>query len=33
MSYGGSHTLTNLLAIGVLQSINVYADDDEERYA
>jgi rod shape determining protein RodA len=33
MSYGGSHTLTNLLAIGVLQSINVYADDDDERYA
>ena len=25
MSYGGSHTLTNLLAIGVLQSINVHA--------
>ena len=25
MSYGGSHTLTNLLAIGVLQSIHVHA--------
>ena len=34
MSFGGSHTITNLLAIGVLQSIHVHADEpDEERYA
>ena len=30
MSYGGSHTLTNLLAIGVLQSIHVHAQTADE---
>ncbi len=30
MSYGGSHTLTNLLAIGILQSIHVHADEPDE---
>ena len=34
MSFGGSHTLTNLLAIGVLQSIHVHAmTADEPRMA
>ena len=34
MSFGGSHTLTNLLAIGVLQSIHVHAQTaDEPRLA
>jgi rod shape determining protein RodA len=34
MSFGGSHTLTNLLAIGVLQSIHVHAQlADEPRVA
>jgi rod shape determining protein RodA len=30
MSYGGTHTITNLLAIGVLQSIHVHALANEE---
>ena len=30
MSYGGSHTITNLLAVGVLQSIHVHAQDGDE---
>ena len=30
MSYGGSHTITNLLAIGVLQSIHVHAQTADE---
>ena len=34
MSFGGSHTLTNLLAIGVLQAIHVHAQSaDEPRLA
>ena len=34
MSFGGSHTLTNLLAIGVLQAIHVHAQiADEPRLA
>jgi rod shape determining protein RodA len=34
MSFGGSHTLTNLLAIGVLQAIHVHAQTaDEPRLA
>jgi rod shape determining protein RodA len=30
MSFGGSHTITNLLAIGVLQAIHVHAQADDE---
>ena len=34
MSFGGSHTITNLLAIGVLQAIHVHAQvADEPVYA
>jgi rod shape determining protein RodA len=34
MSFGGSHTITNLLAIGVLQAIHVHAQSaDEPAYA
>src|SRR5205085_5948843 len=33
MSFGGTHTITNLLAIGVLQSIHVHAyEPDEQSY-
>jgi rod shape determining protein RodA len=34
MSFGGSHTITNLLAVGVLQAIHVHAHlPDEPRFA
>jgi rod shape determining protein RodA len=30
MSFGGSHTITNLLAIGVLQAIHVHSQVADE---
>jgi cell division protein FtsW (lipid II flippase) len=30
MSFGGSHTITNLLAIGVLQAIHVHSQTADE---
>jgi cell division protein FtsW (lipid II flippase) len=30
MSFGGSHTITNLLAIGVLQAIHVHSQTADD---
>jgi rod shape determining protein RodA len=31
MSFGGTHMITNLLAIGVLQAVHVHANQAEEQ--